>query len=72
MTEAESSESYIYGSEFVEAVIENPGGKRVVRFETGRLAQQAAGSVTTYLGDTMVLSATTAGKKPREGFDFFP
>jgi len=71
-SEAQESESYVYGSEFVEAVIDNPGGKRTIRFETGRLAQQAAGSVTTYLGDTMVLSATTAGKKPREGFDFFP
>jgi polyribonucleotide nucleotidyltransferase len=66
-------EPNIYGSEYVEAVIQNPGGAtRTVRFETGRLAQQAAGSVVTYLGDTMLLSATTAGKKPREGFDFFP
>jgi polyribonucleotide nucleotidyltransferase len=65
-------ESYIYGSEFVDAVIENPTGKRTIRLETGRLAKQAAGSVTIYLGDTMVMSATTAGKKPREGFDFFP
>jgi polyribonucleotide nucleotidyltransferase len=72
-TLTEAQESHVYGSEFVEAVIQNPGGAtRTVRFETGRLAQQAAGSVTTYLGDTMVLSATTAGKKPREGFDFFP
>jgi len=48
-------------------------GKRVVRFETGRLAQQAAGSAAAYLdGDTMLLSATTASKQPREGFDFFP
>ena len=48
-------------------------GKRTIRFETGRLAKQAAGSVAAYLDeDTMLLSATTAGKKPREGFDFFP
>ena len=66
------NESFAYGSEYVDAVIENPGGKRTIRLETGRLAKQAAGSVTIYLGDTMVLSATTAGKKPREGFDFFP
>ncbi len=59
---------------FAEAVIDNGKfGKRTVRFETGRLAQQAAGSVVAYLdNDTMLLSATTAGKKPREGFDFFP
>ncbi|MDQ2796095.1 MAG: polyribonucleotide nucleotidyltransferase, partial [Actinomycetota bacterium] len=57
-----------------EAVIDNGSfGKRSIRFETGRLAKQAAGSVVAYLDDdTMLLSATTAGKKPREGFDFFP
>ncbi|MCW2620777.1 MAG: polyribonucleotide nucleotidyltransferase, partial [Frankiales bacterium] len=68
----EENESYIYGSEYVEAVIENPGGKRVLRLETGRLAKQAAGSVTIYLGDTMVLSATTASKRPKDNLDFFP
>jgi polyribonucleotide nucleotidyltransferase len=48
-------------------------GTRTIRFETGRLAKQAAGSVVAYLDDdTMLLSATTAGKHPREGFDFFP
>src|SRR5205085_1345209 len=44
-----------------------------IRFETGRLARQAAGAVVAYLDDeTMLLSATTAGKSPREGLDFFP
>jgi polyribonucleotide nucleotidyltransferase len=59
---------------FAEAVIDNGKfGKRVVRFETGRLAQQAQGAVAAYLDeDTMILSATSAGKSPREGFDFFP
>ncbi|MCQ9367729.1 polyribonucleotide nucleotidyltransferase [Brevibacterium sp. 50QC2O2] len=48
-------------------------GKHTVRFETGRLAQQAAGCAVAYLDDeTMLLSATAAGKHPREGFDFFP
>ena len=58
----------------VEATIDNGSfGTRTVRFETGRLAQQAAGTVAAYLdGDTMLLSATTAGKHPRDGFDFFP
>ncbi|HPG76327.1 MAG TPA: polyribonucleotide nucleotidyltransferase, partial [Rhodoglobus sp.] len=46
---------------------------RTVRFETGRLAQQAQGAVAAYLDeDTMILSATSAGKHPRDGFDFFP
>jgi len=57
-----------------EAVIDNGSfGSRTVRFETGRLARQAAGSVAAYLDDdTMLLSATTAGKHPRENLDFFP
>jgi len=59
---------------FAEAVLDNGKyGKRTVRFETGRLAQQAQGAVAAYLDeDTMILSATSAGKHPREGFDFFP
>ncbi len=57
-----------------EAVLDNGTfGTRTVRFETGRLAKQAGGSVAAYLDeDTMLLSTTTAGKHPREGFDFFP
>jgi polyribonucleotide nucleotidyltransferase len=57
-----------------EAVLDNGRfGTRTVRFETGRLAQQAQGAVAAYLDDeTMLLSATSAGKHPREGFDFFP
>jgi polyribonucleotide nucleotidyltransferase len=57
-----------------EAVIDNGAyGTRTVRFETGRLARQAAGSAVAYLdGDTMLLSATSAGKHPKEQFDFFP
>ena len=48
-------------------------GVRTVRFETGRLARQAAGAVVAYLdGETMLLSATTAGKQPKDHFDFFP
>ncbi|MDO4607252.1 MAG: polyribonucleotide nucleotidyltransferase [Bowdeniella nasicola] len=59
---------------FAEAVIDNGSfGKRTVRFETGRLARQAAGSAVVYLdGETMVLSATSASKQPRDQFDFFP
>jgi polyribonucleotide nucleotidyltransferase len=57
-----------------ETVIDNGSfGTRTVRFETGRLAQQAQGAVAAYLDEeTMLLSATSAGKHPREGFDFFP
>ncbi len=58
----------------VETVIDNGRhGRRTVKFETGLLARQAAGSVTAYLDDeTMLLSATTAGKHPKDHLDFFP
>ncbi|HMO10128.1 MAG TPA: polyribonucleotide nucleotidyltransferase [Actinotalea sp.] len=60
--------------QFAEATIDNGRfGTRTVRFETGRLAKQAAGSAVVYLdGDSMLLSATTAGKHPKDQFDFFP
>jgi polyribonucleotide nucleotidyltransferase len=56
------------------ATIDNGSfGTRTIRFETGRLAQQAAGAVVAYLDDeNMLLSATTASKSPKEHFDFFP
>ncbi|MBW3086501.1 Polyribonucleotide nucleotidyltransferase [Austwickia sp. TVS 96-490-7B] len=59
---------------YAEAVIDNGRfGTRKIRFETGRLAKQAAGSVTAYLDDeTTLLSTTTAGKNPKDQFDFFP
>ena len=44
-----------------------------MRFETGRLAQQADGAVAAYLDDdSMILSTTTAGSSPKENYDFFP
>jgi len=57
-----------------EAVLDNGKfGKRTIRFEAGRLAQQAQGSVAAYLDeDTMLLSATSIGKHPKDQFDFFP
>ncbi len=57
-----------------QAVIDNGNfGTRTIRFETGRLAQQANGSALAYLdGETTVFSATTASKNPKEHFDFFP
>lgn len=56
------------------AVIDNGSfGKREIRFETGRLARQSAGSAVVYLDDdTMLLSATNAQKQPRDFIDFFP
>lgn len=55
------------------AVIDNGTfGTREITFSTGRLARQAAGTAIAQLGDTVVLSATTVGKHPKEQFDFFP
>ncbi|GFG64275.1 polyribonucleotide nucleotidyltransferase [Mycobacterium kubicae] len=56
------------------ATIDNGSfGTRTIRFETGRLALQAAGAVAAYLDDdNMLLSATTASKNPKDHFDFFP
>ena len=47
------------------------GGKKI-KIETGLLAKQAHGSVTVQLGETIVFSAVTCTKTPREGIDFFP
>jgi polyribonucleotide nucleotidyltransferase len=59
---------------FAETVIDNGTyGKRTIRFETGRLAQQAQGSAAAYIDEeTMLLSATSVSKQPKDNFDFFP
>jgi polyribonucleotide nucleotidyltransferase len=64
----------VKGVKSAEAVIDNGEfGVRKIRFETGRLARQANGSALAILDDeTVVLSATAAGKQPKEGLDFFP
>nr|WP_093252668.1 polyribonucleotide nucleotidyltransferase [Tessaracoccus oleiagri] len=65
---------HVAGIEYTEAVIDNGShGKHVVRFEAGQLAQQADGAAAVYIDeDTMLLSATTAQKTPRDAIDFFP
>jgi polyribonucleotide nucleotidyltransferase len=56
-----------------DAVIDNGTfGTRTIRFETGKLARQAAGSAVVKFGDSVLLSATTASKQPKDQFDFFP
>jgi polyribonucleotide nucleotidyltransferase len=64
----------VEGVQSAEAVIDNGEfGVHKIRFETGRLARQAAGSALVILDDeTVVLSATTASKHPKENLDFFP
>jgi polyribonucleotide nucleotidyltransferase len=47
------------------------GGKEIV-IETGRLAEQAGGSVTVRCGETVVFAEATMSKGARDGIDFFP
>mgnify|MGYP000904975994 FL=1 len=48
----------------------NLGDKEII-IETGKLAGQAAGTVTIQQGDSLIFSAVTMGEA-REGLDFFP
>ena len=47
-------------------------GGRVLSFEHGRVANQAAGAITIQYGDTMLLATAAASKNPRPGVDFLP
>ncbi len=47
-------------------------GGRPLRFQTGKLAKQADGSVLVSQGDTMVLVTAVMSDEPREDIDFFP
>ncbi|MDQ4000853.1 MAG: polyribonucleotide nucleotidyltransferase [Actinomycetota bacterium] len=52
--------------------LEIPVGERSIVLETGKLAKQAGGAVTTRLGDTVVLATATRSAAPRPGVDFLP
>ncbi len=47
-------------------------GGKTLTIETGLLAKQAAGAVTVSMGDTVLFSAVTCTRQPREGIDYFP
>jgi polyribonucleotide nucleotidyltransferase len=47
-------------------------GQNTLRFETGKLAKQAHGSVIVRLGDSVVLVTACHSASPREGIDFLP
>ena len=49
-----------------------PVGEKQVTIETGKLAKQADGAVTVQLGETIVIVASVAATKAKEGQDFFP
>ncbi len=51
--------------------VETEIGGQTLSMETGKLAEQADGSVVLRYGDTVVL-ATAVSSEPREGIDFFP
>lgn len=51
--------------------VETEIGGRILKFETGKMAKQAHGSVIVTYGETVVL-CTVVRSKPREGIDFFP
>ncbi len=73
MTTPQMTEQTTLGTQHSTAVIDNGSfGAREIVFSTGRLAQQAAGSALAQLGETVVMSATTASRQPKEQFDFFP
>ena len=58
-------------SNLLKRVVVDLGGKTLT-LETGLMAKQANGAVSARIGETIVFSAITATKKPREGVDFFP
>ena len=47
-------------------------GDAEIRFEAGRLADQAGGAVVAHLGETILLVTSTASSRPKEHLDFFP
>ncbi len=54
-----------------EKVIVTVGHQDIV-IESGRYARQADGAVTVQLGETIILTATVAATKAKEGQEFFP
>jgi polyribonucleotide nucleotidyltransferase len=47
-------------------------GQQILRFETGKLAKQASGSVVVRYGDSVVLVTACRAASAREGIDFLP
>ena len=56
----------------VHSVSMNLPDGRTITIETGKLANQASGSVTVRVGDTLLLATATMGSEPKSGIDFFP
>jgi polyribonucleotide nucleotidyltransferase len=47
-------------------------GDKIIKFETGKLAKQAAGSVIVRIGDSVVLVTACRASSERAGIDFLP
>lgn len=47
-------------------------GNKPFNYETGKLAGQAGGAVTSRIGDTVMFAAVTMSNEVRAGTDFFP
>lgn len=52
--------------------IEVPVGTKTLKFETGKIARHANGSVMVHCGETVVFASACASAHPGEGVDFFP
>lgn len=57
---------------FKKETITIPLGDKTLKFETGKVARQANGSVLVQSGETLVFASACASEKPPEGIDFFP
>ncbi|MCK5248846.1 MAG: polyribonucleotide nucleotidyltransferase, partial [Spirochaetaceae bacterium] len=47
-------------------------GGKTLTFETGKIAQQAGGSVTLKFGESLLFCSATMSKNAREGLNFLP
>ncbi len=47
-------------------------GKQTLKFETGKIARQANGSVMVHCGETVVFASACASPAAGEGIDFLP
>jgi len=56
----------------MEQFVETEWCGATLRISTGKLAQQANGSVLLQNGDTIILATATMSKEPKSNLDFFP
>ena len=56
----------------MEQFVETEWCGATLRISTGKLAQQANGSVLLSNGDTIILATATMSKEPKSNLDFFP